>query len=123
MAEVTHLPPLFLIGLSVFAFGGIATMMTQLFTMRRWNLTSLFYGIAMSSLIWGAILFIDELSRTLKSLAGIRGRDEMLLHVTMADGVSTALSCLFVAGTIAGGLILVGSVLAYVREWMFREVL
>jgi hypothetical protein len=42
-------------------------------------------------------------------------------HVILADGIATSLSVMFVfaAGSMAIGLI--GSVLAYVREWLFRE--
>ena len=119
MDELSVFPIAYWVILGVLLILGLTSIIMQIVTIGRWNLAPLYFGSACAMVVAGLMFGSHEMWQAYQQI--VQSSGSLKRHVLLADGISTALSIIFVFGLASLAIAAVGSVLAYIREWLFRE--
>jgi len=109
----------------IFTFGAllvcaVAVLVAQVFTIAKWNLAPLLFGLSAACAVSGAMFASHEMSMAIWE--AINAESGLTRYVSIADGAAVSFTLLFIGSVTALCVSLVGGVLAYAREWVYREM-
>jgi hypothetical protein len=115
----SDLPTYTWIAWSLFLVIAISSIVVQAMTLSKLNLSAIYLGCCFTLIALGFMFGTHEFGRALGVSTQIS--NPLQQHIVLADGaaVSFTIICFFTLTSLILGLI--GGLLAYLREWIYRE--